>query len=54
MELDINTWWVSFTTFTPSATGAPQSTNLLQSMVRSPKRYLTDGTRDFVEITIRH
>jgi hypothetical protein len=54
MELDINTWWVSFTTFTPSAHGAPQSTNLLRSMVRSPKRYLSDGTRDFVEITVRH
>ena len=53
MELDINTWWVSFTVFTPNAGGALQAANLLTSMVRSPDRYLTDGTRDFIEIDAR-
>ncbi len=54
MELDINTWWISFTAFTPDAGGKPQPVNLLRSMVRPPDRYLSDGTRDFVEIDMRH
>jgi hypothetical protein len=54
MELDINTWWISFTVYTPDAHGGVQPANLLPSMVRSPNRYLTDGTRDFFEIDIRH
>jgi hypothetical protein len=53
MELDINTWWISFTVYTPDAHGGLQPANLLPSMVRSPSRYLTDGTRDFFEIDIR-
>ncbi len=56
MELDINTWWTSFTTFTPGIagrSGTPQAANLLSSMVRSPARYLSDGTRDFVEVDAR-
>jgi len=54
MELDINTWWMSFTMFTPAAPGALHPTNLLPTMVRSPDRYLQQGTRDFVEIDARH
>ena len=54
MELDINTWWTSFTSFTPVAGGEPLPANLLRSMVRPPDRYLTVGTRDFVEIDVRH
>jgi hypothetical protein len=54
MELDINTWWISFTVFAPRAGGGLQPSNLLTSMVRSPSRYLTDGTRDFIEIDARH
>jgi hypothetical protein len=54
MELDINTWWVSFTVYTPGTHGALQASNLLPSMVRPPDRYLTDGTRDFIEIDARH
>jgi Phosphodiester glycosidase len=54
MELDINTWWISFTVFTPDARGGLQASNLLPSMVRSPSRYLSDGTRDFVAIAARH
>jgi len=54
MELDINTWWVSFTVYTPGANGAVQSSNLLTSMVRPTDRYLSNGTRDFIEIDRRH
>ncbi len=54
MELDINTSWVTFTTYLPGANGGVNPTNLLASMVRSPDRYLTDSTRDFVEIDVRH
>ena len=53
MELDINTWWITLTVYTPDAHGALQPSNLLPSMVRSPSRYLTDGTRDFFEIDVR-
>ena len=54
MELDINTWWVSFTVYAPGTNGALHASNLLPSMVRPPDRYLTDGTRDFIEIDARH
>lgn len=54
MELDINTWWISFTTFTRDGHGGLRAANLLGSMVRPPDRYLTDGTRDFIEIDVRH
>ena len=54
MELDINTWWISFTVFAPGGHGGLQPSNLLSSMVRPADRYLSDGTRDFVEIDARH
>ena len=54
MELDINTWWVSFTEYSTAAQGALQTSNLLPSMVRSPSRYLSGSTRDFIEIDVRH
>jgi hypothetical protein len=54
MELDINTWWISFNVFVPGPGGGVQPSNLLASMVRSPSRYLSDGTRDFIEIDARH
>jgi hypothetical protein len=50
----INTWWVSFTVYTPGTHGVLQASNLLPSMVRPPNRYLSDGTRDFIEIDARH
>jgi hypothetical protein len=53
MELDINSWWTSFTTFTGAAGAPPQPANLLSSMVRPADRYLVTGTRDFVEIDAR-
>ncbi len=54
MELDINSYWTSFTLYAPAAPGTLRASNLLASMVRSPTRYLTNGTRDFVEIDARH
>ena len=54
MELDINTWWTSFTEYTRDSRAGLQSSNLLTTMVRRPDRYLTDGTRDFIEIDARH
>jgi hypothetical protein len=54
MELDINSYWTSFTFYAPATSGAVQASNLLSTMVRSPTRYLTDGTRDFIEIDARH
>ena len=53
MELDINSSWVTFTEFTKSGPGQLQPTNLLASMERPPDRYLTSGTRDFVEVDAR-
>jgi hypothetical protein len=54
MELDINTWWITFTSFIPVAGASPRPTNLLPTMVRNPDRYLQSGTRDFVEIDAKH
>jgi len=53
MELDINSWWVTLTTFTPDAHGGVTPWKLLPSMVRNADRYLVTGTRDFVEIDSR-
>jgi hypothetical protein len=54
MELDINTWWISFVVFRAGPHNTVQPANLLPSMVRSPSRYLTAGTRDFFEIDARY
>jgi len=54
MELDINSYWTSFTFYAGATPEAIQASNLLSTMVRSPTRYLTDGTRDFIEIDARH
>jgi len=43
-----------FTVFVPGPGGGVQPSNLLTSMVRSPSRYLSDGTRDFIEIDAWH
>ena len=51
MELDINTWWVSFTEYTPDASWRPQCRRISsRRWCGPPDRYLTDGTRDFFEI----
>jgi hypothetical protein len=52
MELDINSYWVSFDTFLPSANG-PVPSKLLPNMERSANRYLVPGTRYFVAMFAR-
>jgi hypothetical protein len=52
MELDINSYWVSFDTFLPGANG-PVATKLLSNMERSANRYLVPGTRYFVALFAR-
>jgi hypothetical protein len=51
MELDINSYWVSFITY-----GAPlarEPSNLLPEMSRSPSRYLEPDDRDFFAVYAR-
>ena len=51
MQLDINTYWVSFITYRhPGALGAA---NLLPDMDRSAQRYLTPEDRDFFGVYLR-
>lgn len=52
MELDINSYRVSFDTFLPRASG-PRPTKLLPNMERSANRYLVPGTRYFVAMYAR-
>jgi hypothetical protein len=52
MELDINSYWVSFDTFLPGTNG-PAPTKLLPNMQRSANRYLVPGTRYFVAMFAR-
>ncbi len=51
MELDINTYWVSFITY--GAPGARAPVNLLPSMDRPATRYLTPDDRDFLAVYSR-
>ena len=51
MELDINSYWVSFITY--HEPGATQAENLLPDMTRSPQRYLTPEDRDFFGVYLR-
>ena len=52
MELDINSYWVSFDTFVPGANG-PVPTKLLPNMERSANRYLVPDSRYFVAMFAR-
>lgn len=52
MELDINSYWVSFDTFVHGATG-PIPTKLLPNMARQANRYLVPGTRYFIAMFAR-
>jgi hypothetical protein len=45
MELDINSYWVSFITY-----GRAGPANLLPDMQRSSDRYLTTSDRDFLAV----
>jgi hypothetical protein len=51
MELDINSYWVSFITY--RAPGASGPRNLLPDMVRPATRYLTPEDRDFFAVYAR-
>jgi len=51
MELDINAEWTSYVLFPTAA--FPTERNLLPDMQRSPKRYDTTGSRDFVAVLRR-
>jgi hypothetical protein len=51
MELDINSYWVSFITY--GAPGAADPTNLLPDMNRSASRYLEPDDRDFFTVYSR-
>jgi hypothetical protein len=51
MELDINSFWVSFITYGAPDAGAPK--NLLPSMERSSERYLEPDDRDFFAVYSR-
>jgi hypothetical protein len=51
MELDINSYWVSFITY--GAPGAQAPSNLLPGMERPASRYLTPDDRDFFTVYSR-
>jgi hypothetical protein len=51
MELDINSYWDSFITY--SKPGAGGAANLLPDMTRTPLRYLTSDDRDFFAVYLR-
>ncbi|MGI8902137.1 MAG: phosphodiester glycosidase family protein [Solirubrobacteraceae bacterium] len=51
MELDINSYWTSFITY--SHGDGAGATNLLSTMHRSPLRYLTPDDRDFFAVYLR-
>jgi len=51
MELDINSYWVSFITY--GAPGAGNPSNLLSGMNRSSSRYLEPDDRDFFAVYAR-
>jgi len=58
MELDINSTWVDFFSYTPAAPGLPPAdlgvTKLLPDMRPSTSDYLTASSRDFVAIFRRY
>lgn len=51
MELDINSYWVTFITYGQPFAAEPQS--LLPNMTRGPDRYLTPDDRDFFAVYLR-
>jgi hypothetical protein len=51
MELDINSYWVTFITYAEPLAGRPSS--LLPAMTRGPNRYLTPDDRDFFAVYLR-
>lgn len=53
MELDINPVWTTLMVYSP-ASSTIVATKLLSDMQRPADRYLHPGTRDFVELDLRH
>jgi hypothetical protein len=51
MELDINSYWVTFNSYTRPGAGNPSS--LLSSMTRPVSRYLSPDDRDFFAVYLR-
>ncbi len=51
MELDINSYWVTFISYARPWAGQPSS--LLPSMTRGPDRYLSPDDRDFFAVFLR-
>jgi hypothetical protein len=51
MQLDINSYWVTFITYAQANAGNPSS--LLPDMTRGPYRYLTPDDRDFFAVYLR-
>ncbi len=51
MELDINSYWVTFISYGSPGAGAPSS--LLPGMTRGPERYLSPDDRDFLAVYLR-
>jgi hypothetical protein len=52
MQLDINSYWTRFVTYTPSANGhAPIAQKLINSMVGNTRQFLAPDTRDFFDVT---
>ena len=51
MQLDINSFWVSFITYAQPGGGSPA--NLLPDMTRTPLRYLSPDDRDFFAVYAR-
>jgi hypothetical protein len=50
MELDINSFWVSFNFYQHTAAGQEASAKLLPEMRRSASRYLSNDSRDFIAL----
>jgi hypothetical protein len=52
MQLDINSYWARFVTYTPTADGhAPIAQKLLDSMAGNTRQFLVPDTRDFFYLT---
>jgi hypothetical protein len=51
MQLDINSYWVTFNSYLDANAGRPSS--LLPTMTRSPTRYLSADDRDFFAVYLR-
>ena len=51
MQLDINSYWVTFNSYAPPAPAQPSS--LLPGMTRPVTRYLSPDDRDFFAVYLR-